>query len=87
MCNALFTRKTNLDRHIEKHNARDSVHCRECPRSFSRPDALQRHLQQKHQVGGGRKRLADDDENSNEDITKRLRKDDGPRQYYALTKI
>jgi len=84
-CGALFTRKTNLDRHLEKHNNSNNVHCDECGRSFSRPDSLQRHLAEKHQRGFGAKRPNDDTEGL--PVTKRLRKDDDPSQFYEIRKI
>ena len=84
VCSAVFTRKTNLDRHLEKHRTQNNVHCSECGRAFTRPDNLQRHMLEKHQIGGGVKRVAD---TSDVGSVKRLRKDDDPRQFYVMTKL
>ncbi|XP_053397354.1 uncharacterized protein LOC128556395 [Mercenaria mercenaria] len=86
ICDARFTRKANLDRHMEKHRKMSNVHCSECGRCFSRPDNLQRHRLEKHQIGGGGQKIPSDQKADNGYI-KRLRKDDNPRDFYAISKM
>ena len=84
-CKKVFTRKLNLDRHMEKHNNANNVQCPACNRAFGLPDNLQRHLREKHQIGGGRKRPRVDTEDDH--VTKRLKKGDDPRKFYSINKI
>ena len=87
-CGKCFTRKDNLDQHIKKHEKENYAHCEECGKVFSRPYTLNRHKERVHQVGRGQKRPLDNAlENKEDHVTKRLRKEDDPRQYYTLTKV
>lgn len=87
-CGKCFTRKDNLDQHIKKHEKENYAHCEECGKVFSRPYTLNRHKERVHQVERGQKRPLDDAlENIDSPVTKRLRKEDDPRQYYTLTKV
>ncbi len=63
----------------------NSQHCAECGRAFSRIDSLQRHLLEKHQIGGGAKRPHEQDDEIQ--VAKRLKKDADPRQFYDITNI
>ena len=82
ICAKVFNRRDNLDRHMKKHQE-NTLHCDECGKCFSRPDNLLRHQRESHQIGGGNKRPA---ENEDQPI-KRLKPDADPRQYYTINKI
>lgn len=47
-CKKSFSRKQNLEKHMQKHNAENNQHCPECLRVFTRNDALEEHLHQDH---------------------------------------
>jgi len=69
-----FSRKQNLEGHIERHSKENIQYCPECLKVFAREDALHEHLHQdhkwprvkrssKHQEGGGaakRQKFAED---------------------------
>ncbi|XP_053390470.1 zinc finger and SCAN domain-containing protein 12-like [Mercenaria mercenaria] len=82
-CGKTFNRKVNLDRHKKKHTITNNLHCTVCSQPFTRYDNLKRHQMEKHQMGGGLKRSAE-----NDDIPiKRLKKNDDPKEFYNITKI
>ena len=77
-----------MDRHVEKQESFNSIHCEECGKAFSQPDNLKRHMLETHQVGSGQKRPAEDvEESANGSVTKRLRKEDDPRDFYSISKV
>ena len=39
-----------------KHKENNNLYCQKCGRAFSRPNALERHLREKHRICGGTKR-------------------------------
>ncbi|XP_045215064.2 uncharacterized protein LOC123565260 [Mercenaria mercenaria] len=82
-CGKTFNRKVNLDRHKKKHTITNNLHCTVCSQPFTRYDNLKRHQMEKHQMGGGLKKSAE-----NDDIPiKRLKKNDDPKEFYNITKI
>ena len=61
VCDKVFTRQKNLNRHIQRHVNVDQHNCPDCGKVFSRGDALLRHRSAVHnKKGSDEKRKAVD---------------------------